>query len=118
MLKGTTDTVAGSRSKSRNSRPAGHGSSWYMTVPSSRAHLYRPAVDATGHASARAMASAREDQRVRTGCTVALRYCFRAAAPLRLSMDTRILVAGRVADIQPFHVMEVQTAARALEAAG
>jgi len=33
-------------------------------------------------------------------------------------MDTRILVAGRVADIQPFHVMEVQTAARALEAAG
>jgi len=33
-------------------------------------------------------------------------------------MDARILVAGRVADIQPFHVMEVQTAARALEAAG
>jgi aspartate/methionine/tyrosine aminotransferase len=33
-------------------------------------------------------------------------------------MDTRTRVAGRVADIQPFHVMEVQTAARALEAAG
>src|SRR5690349_2996524 len=33
-------------------------------------------------------------------------------------MDIRTLVAGRVGDIQPFHVMEVQTAARALEAAG
>lgn len=38
-LKGTTDTVAGSRSKSRNSRPLGHGFSWYITVPSSRKHL-------------------------------------------------------------------------------
>ncbi len=33
-------------------------------------------------------------------------------------MDTRIRTAARVADIEPFHVMEVQTAARALEAAG
>ncbi|MEO8485102.1 MAG: pyridoxal phosphate-dependent aminotransferase [Betaproteobacteria bacterium] len=33
-------------------------------------------------------------------------------------MDTRTQIAARVADIAPFHVMEVQTAARALEAAG
>jgi aspartate/methionine/tyrosine aminotransferase len=33
-------------------------------------------------------------------------------------MDFRNMLAGRVGDIQPFHVMEVQTAARALEAAG
>jgi aspartate/methionine/tyrosine aminotransferase len=33
-------------------------------------------------------------------------------------MDTRAHLAARVADIAPFHVMEVQTAARALEAAG
>ena len=33
-------------------------------------------------------------------------------------MDTRIAVASRVAAIEPFHVMEVQTAARALECAG
>ncbi|CAG0989789.1 (5-formylfuran-3-yl)methyl phosphate transaminase [Burkholderiales bacterium] len=33
-------------------------------------------------------------------------------------MDTRTRLAARVADIAPFHVMEVQTAARALEAAG
>src|SRR3954468_5960864 len=33
-------------------------------------------------------------------------------------MDTRIATAARVAEIAPFHVMEVQTAARALEAAG
>ena len=33
-------------------------------------------------------------------------------------MDPRLLPAARVADIAPFHVMEVQTAARALEAAG
>ncbi len=33
-------------------------------------------------------------------------------------MDTRLRTAARVADIEPFHVMEVQTAARALEAAG
>ncbi len=33
-------------------------------------------------------------------------------------MDTRIRTAARVADIEPFHVMEVQAAARALEAAG
>jgi aspartate/methionine/tyrosine aminotransferase len=33
-------------------------------------------------------------------------------------MDTRIGTASRVAAIEPFHVMEVQTAARALEAAG
>ena len=33
-------------------------------------------------------------------------------------MDTRIRTAARVAEIAPFHVMEVQTAARALEAAG
>jgi len=33
-------------------------------------------------------------------------------------MDARIATAARVADIEPFHVMEVQTAARALEAAG
>ncbi|MGC1817851.1 MAG: pyridoxal phosphate-dependent aminotransferase [Casimicrobiaceae bacterium] len=33
-------------------------------------------------------------------------------------MDSRPGLAARVADISPFHVMEVQTAARALEAAG
>ncbi len=33
-------------------------------------------------------------------------------------MESRIHTAARVADIAPFHVMEVQTAARALEAAG
>ncbi len=33
-------------------------------------------------------------------------------------MDSRSLLAARVAEIAPFHVMEVQTAARALEAAG
>jgi len=33
-------------------------------------------------------------------------------------MDSRIATAARVAGIEPFHVMEVQTAARALEAAG
>src|SRR5215468_3599610 len=33
-------------------------------------------------------------------------------------MDIRIATASRVAAIEPFHVMEVQTAARALEAAG
>jgi len=33
-------------------------------------------------------------------------------------MDARIETAARVADIAPFHVMEVQTAARAFEAAG
>ena len=33
-------------------------------------------------------------------------------------MDIRASLAARVADIEPFHVMEVQTAARALEAAG
>src|SRR5258705_9619243 len=33
-------------------------------------------------------------------------------------MDSRTELAARVAEIAPFHVMEVQTAARALEAAG
>ena len=33
-------------------------------------------------------------------------------------MNLRTRLAARVADIAPFHVMEVQTAARALEAAG
>jgi aspartate/methionine/tyrosine aminotransferase len=33
-------------------------------------------------------------------------------------MDSRLHLAARVAEIEPFHVMEVQTAARALEAAG
>ena len=33
-------------------------------------------------------------------------------------MESRITTAARVAEIAPFHVMEVQTAARALEAAG
>src|SRR5438105_6753297 len=33
-------------------------------------------------------------------------------------MDTRLRIAARVHEIAPFHVMEVQTAARALEAAG
>jgi len=33
-------------------------------------------------------------------------------------MDVRSEIAARVHDIAPFHVMEVQTAARALEAAG
>jgi len=33
-------------------------------------------------------------------------------------MESRFATAARVADIAPFHVMEVQTAARALEAAG
>src|SRR3954467_6709296 len=33
-------------------------------------------------------------------------------------MESRARLAARVRDIAPFHVMEVQTAARALEAAG
>src|SRR5512142_1149466 len=33
-------------------------------------------------------------------------------------MDARQHLAARIGDIEPFHVMEVQTAARALEAAG
>src|SRR5690242_7204 len=33
-------------------------------------------------------------------------------------MELRASLAARVADIEPFHVMEVQAAARALEAAG
>src|SRR6266542_5495456 len=33
-------------------------------------------------------------------------------------MDPRLATAARLRDIAPFHVMEVQTAARALEAAG
>ena len=33
-------------------------------------------------------------------------------------MDSRTRIAARVGEIEPFHVMEVQTAARALEAAG
>jgi len=33
-------------------------------------------------------------------------------------MDARVATASRVAAIEPFHVMEVQTAARRLEAAG
>jgi aspartate/methionine/tyrosine aminotransferase len=33
-------------------------------------------------------------------------------------MESRTRIAARVAEIEPFHVMEVQTAARALEAAG
>jgi hypothetical protein len=33
-------------------------------------------------------------------------------------MDYRTPTAARVAGVAPFHVMEVQTAARALEAAG
>ena len=33
-------------------------------------------------------------------------------------MEPRPSLAARVGDIAPFHVMEVQTAARALEAAG
>src|ERR1700758_1172612 len=33
-------------------------------------------------------------------------------------MESRTRLAARVAEIAPFHVMEVQTAARALEAAG
>src|SRR5204863_720694 len=37
---------------------------------------------------------------------------------IRLSMDVRCETATRVNEIAPFHVMEVQTAARALEAAG
>jgi aspartate/methionine/tyrosine aminotransferase len=48
------------------------------------------------------------------------RYDSAFAPPLclRRSMDTRLQLAARVADIAPFHVMEVQAAARALEAAG
>ena len=33
-------------------------------------------------------------------------------------MESHLALAARVGDIAPFHVMEVQTAARALEAAG
>src|SRR4051795_1559184 len=47
-----------------------------------------------------------------------LRYRFASALTLRLRMDSRTRLASRVADIAPFHVMEVQTAARALEAEG
>src|SRR5438128_7468511 len=41
-----------------------------------------------------------------------------ARPTIRLSMDARSKTAARVHEIAPFHVMEVQTAARALEAAG
>src|SRR4029079_15799801 len=41
-----------------------------------------------------------------------------AAANLILPMDVRRRTAARVQEIAPFHVMEVQTAAGALEAAG
>ncbi len=41
-----------------------------------------------------------------------------SALPVDARMDSRIERAARVRDIAPFHVMEVQTAARALEAAG
>ena len=43
---------------------------------------------------------------------------FQSSATLRPSMDASGPLASRVGDIEPFHVMEVQTAARALEAAG
>ena len=43
---------------------------------------------------------------------------FAALPALRPRMDSRTRLAARVAEIAPFHVMEVQTAARALEAAG
>src|SRR5512133_2201853 len=52
------------------------------------------------------------------GRMMALRYCFRTCCDLRLSMDFRNMLGGRVGDIPPFHVMEVQTAAGALGAAG
>src|SRR5205814_3502865 len=41
-----------------------------------------------------------------------------APSSLIRPMDVRRLTATRVQEIAPFHVMEVQTAARALEAAG
>src|SRR5947199_8447184 len=41
-----------------------------------------------------------------------------ARPTIRLSMDARSKTAARVHEIAPFHVMEVQTAARTLEAAG
>jgi hypothetical protein len=37
---GMTDTVAGSAAKLRNSRPGGHGESWYTGRSCSSAHLY------------------------------------------------------------------------------
>jgi aspartate/methionine/tyrosine aminotransferase len=40
------------------------------------------------------------------------------ASTIKLFMDARSQIAARVHEIAPFHVMEVQTAARALEAAG
>src|SRR5689334_21650983 len=54
-------------------------------------------------------------------CAVAgARYdtAFADGRTLRLRMDSRTRLAARVAEIAPFHVMEVQTAARALEAEG
>jgi aspartate/methionine/tyrosine aminotransferase len=48
----------------------------------------------------------------------ALPYRFLRLQGLAPSMDPRRATAARVAAIEPFHVMEVQTAARALEAAG
>jgi aspartate/methionine/tyrosine aminotransferase len=47
-----------------------------------------------------------------------LPYTFLPSRKIILSMDTRSRIAARVLEIAPFHVMEVQTAARALEAAG
>ena len=49
---------------------------------------------------------------------MALRYAFRAARATKTFDGLPDRLAARVADIEPFHVMEVQTAARALEAAG
>jgi aspartate/methionine/tyrosine aminotransferase len=48
----------------------------------------------------------------------ALPYRFSCPQGLAPSMEPRNATAARVAGIEPFHVMEVQTAARALEAAG
>src|SRR5690349_17026473 len=63
------------------------------------------------------MPARRRQSQVRRGAS---RYdsAFAASPALRLSMESRIATAARVAEIAPFHVMEVQTAARALEAAG
>src|SRR3954469_9103186 len=38
-VSGITDIVGGSRSKSRSSLPAGHGSSWYTGAPLAPSHL-------------------------------------------------------------------------------
>src|SRR6516225_4406153 len=82
--------------------------------------------DAAGAASASASAITRRGRRAARSIARmrlrpldrTLRYVFTRPRALRPRMDARARLAARMAEIAPFHVMEVQTAARALEAQG